>query len=153
MEATNKELREFLQQQFARFGIPDQLASDDGPQFRAKETEDFLRRWGVSHRTSSSYNPHGNMRAETGVKTAKRTLQENTRSDGSPNWEKILQAMLQYRNTPIAGLGASPSMLLFGRRMKDLLPVKPGKPNMSEGWVECREAREVGIRHRYKKGG
>ena len=151
-EATNKELRDFLQEQFARFGIPDQLASDDGPQFRAKETEDFLRRWGVSHRTSSSYNPHGNMRAETGVKTAKRTLQDNTRSDGSPNWEKIRQAMLQHRNTPIAGLGASPSTLLFGRRIKDLMPVKPGKPNMSESSVECKEAREVGMRHRYHRG-
>ena len=151
-EATNKGLREFLREIFARFGIPDQLASDDGPQFRAKETEDFLRRWGVSHRTSSSYNPHGNMRAETGVKTAKRTLTDNTRSDGSPNWEKIHQAMLQYRNTPMAGLGASPSMLLFGRRMKDLLPVKLGKPNMMESWVECKEAREVGMRHRYHRG-
>ena len=86
------------------------------------------------------------------MKTAKRTLLDNTRSDGSPNWEKILQAMLQYRNTPIAGLGNSPSMLLFGRRMKDLLPVKQGKPNMSESWVECKEAREVGMRHRYRRG-
>ena len=92
------------------------------------------------------------MRAETGVKTAKRTLTDNTRSDGSPNWEKIHQAMLQYRNTPIAGLGASPSTLLFGRRIKDLLPVKLGKPNMMESWVECKEAREVGMRHRYHRG-
>ena len=35
-----------------RFGVPDELASDDGPQFRAKEFEDFLRRWGVNHRQS-----------------------------------------------------------------------------------------------------
>ena len=103
MDATNKELREFLREQFAMFGVPDELASDDGPQFRAKEFEDFLRRWGVNHRTSSSYNPHSNLREETGVKTAKRMLLDNTRADGSPDWDKILQAMLQYRNTPIAG--------------------------------------------------
>ena len=42
-----------------------------------------LYRWGVSHRTSASYNPHGNLRAETGVKSAKRTLRENTRADGA----------------------------------------------------------------------
>ena len=56
----------------------------------------------------------------------------------------MLQAMLQYRNTPIAGLGSLPAMLLFGRRVKDLLPIKPGKPNMAETWQECKEAREVG---------
>ena len=81
-EATNKELR-----QFTRFGVPDELALDDGPQFRAKETKDFLHRWGVNHRTSSSYNPHGNLRAETGVKSAKRTLLDSTRADGSPDWD------------------------------------------------------------------
>ena len=89
---------------------------------------------------------------ETGVKSAKRTLLDNTRADGSPDWDKVLQAMLQYRNTPIAGLGASPAMLLFGRRVRDLLPIQPGKPNMAESWIECKEAREVGMRHRYKKG-
>ena len=36
--------------------------------------------------------------------------------------------------------------------MKDLLPVKPGKPNMSESWAECKEAREIGMRHMYKRG-
>ena len=104
VEATNKELRAFLRKQFAMFGVPDELASDDGLQFSAKEFEDFLNRWGVNHRTSSSYNPHGNRRAETGVNMAKRTLLDNTRADGSPDWDKILQAMLQYKNTPIAGL-------------------------------------------------
>ena len=127
--------------QFARFGVPDELASDDGSQFRAKDFQDFLHRWGVKHRASSSYNPHSRLRAEMGVKSAKKTLQDSTRADGSPVWDKVLQAMLQYRNTPIAGLGASPAMLLFGRRVKDLLPINPGKPNMAESWVKCKEAR------------
>ena len=57
-----------------------------------------------------------------------------------------------YRNTPIAGLGALPVMLLFGQEVKDLLTVKPGKQNMLDGWVRCKEARKIGMRHRYKRG-
>ena len=41
---------------------------------------------------------------------------------------------------------------MFGRRVKDLLPIKPGLPNMAESWIECKEARELGMRHRCRKG-
>ena len=83
----------------------------------------------VHHRVSSSYNPHSNLRAETGVKPVERLLQSLTSSDGSQLWSEIYQALLQYRNTPIAVFGVSPARLLFGRRVKDLLPIKPGLPN------------------------
>ena len=56
--------------------------------------EDFLARWGVDHRISADYNPHSNLRAETGVKTAKRTLMTMTsaHSDGSLDWDKVSRA-------------------------------------------------------------
>ena len=56
------------------------LATDDGSQFRAHIIEDFLTRWGVEHKISADYNPHSNLRAETGVKTAKRLLLTRTHS-------------------------------------------------------------------------
>ena len=60
-------------------------------------------------------------------------IMNSIRSDGSPLWNEIYQALLQYRNTSIVGIGVSPAQLLFGRRIKDLLPTNTGLPNMVEG--------------------
>ncbi len=38
-----------LKQIFTMFGCPARLFTDDGRQFTAQDTQDFLRRWGVSH--------------------------------------------------------------------------------------------------------
>ena len=35
-------------------GVPSEISSDNGPEFKAYETKCFLERWGVRHRTSSS---------------------------------------------------------------------------------------------------
>ena len=42
-----------LRKFFACFGVPEQLASDGGPEFIAERTKQFLSRWGVDHRNSS----------------------------------------------------------------------------------------------------
>ena len=59
---------------FARFGIPEELSSDGGPEFTASATEDFLKRWNIRHRLSPSYLPQSNGRAEVAVKSVKRLL-------------------------------------------------------------------------------
>ena len=116
--------------------------------------EQFLARWGVRHRTSSDYNPHSNLRAETAVKTAKRLLMTSTGSDGSPIWDKVCQAILQHRNTPVRELNLSAAQLLFGRPIRDFLPVKPGQYSPADTWIDCREKGElVALRHKISLGG
>ena len=63
----SEELCKLLRSQFAMFGRPEELATDGGPQFVAEKTTEFLRTWGVTHRLSSAYFPHSNLRAEQGV--------------------------------------------------------------------------------------
>ena len=43
-----------LRKLFCTFGVPSEISSDNGPEFKAYETKCFLERWGVRHRTSSS---------------------------------------------------------------------------------------------------
>ena len=151
-EATSNDLIQSLKNYFCIFGIAEQISSDDGPQMRSQNFKQFLNSWGVSHRVSSAYFPHSNLRAETAVKSGKRMLLDNTRSDGSPDWDKVMRALMQHRNTPDSEYSLSPAQLVFGRPIRDFLPVKPGQFSPSEVWIDCRESRELALRKRLQRG-
>jgi hypothetical protein len=82
------------------FGVPEELSSDGGPEFRAAATEDFLQRWGVHHHLSSTYFAQSNGRTEVAVKTAKRLLMLNLGPGGNLSQDSFLRAMLRLHNTP-----------------------------------------------------
>ena len=67
-KAGSKGLIAHLRTMFATFGVPEILSSEEGPEFMATATEDFLACWGVKHRQSSVYFPQSNSRAEVAVK-------------------------------------------------------------------------------------
>ena len=108
-EATAKGLVNVLKELFTTFRVAENLTSDDGSQFRAHDTQEFMTRSGIKHRVSADYNPHSNLRGESAVKTSKSMLMSITKLDGSPNWDHVSRALLQHRNTSIKGLGLSPA--------------------------------------------
>ena len=113
----SKGLCETLRKVFATFGVPEEISSDGGPEFTARETENFLNRWGVRHRLSSAYFPQSNGRAEVAVKATKRLLEDNVGIDGTLNNDNIVRALLQQRNTPDCICKLSPAEVLFGRTL------------------------------------
>ena len=145
---TRKHVISSLRSVFSTFGAPEILYTDGGLPFQAQELELFLKRWKVSHITSSAFYPQSNGRAELAVKTAKRLLTENTASDGSLNCEKACQALLQYRNTPIQHVGLSPAQLLFHRSLRDSLPIDPRSLHPSKLWLEAASKRENAFKER-----
>ena len=56
-EATAADLIQNMKKYFSIFGIAEHFSSDSGPQFQSSQFKNFLKSWGVEHRTSSSYFP------------------------------------------------------------------------------------------------
>ena len=140
-----------LREIFVTYGISEELSSDGGPEFSAYETKMFLKNWGVKHRMSSVAYPHSNCKAEIGVKQVKRLLLDKTDSGGSLNTDAFGRALLEYRNTPDKTTKLSPSQCLFGRPIRDFIPIHPGKYLPHPTWREILRAREEALRVRHMK--
>ena len=79
---------------FARHGVPDELVADNMP-FANRQLQHFALSW---ERTIG-------------------TIKELLRKAKDP-----YVALMEYRNTPVTGIGLSPSQMLNSRRLKSKLP-------------------------------
>ena len=116
-----------LKAHFARYGIPDVVMSDNGPQFSSERFAKFAETWEFQHDTSSPGHSQSNGKAESAVKTAKKLMKRAELSKSA-----IYLSFLDHRNTP-NNSGYSPAQCLMNRRTKTLLPVTSNllKPEIS----------------------
>ena len=131
----SKGLIEVLRGLFQTFGISEEISSDGGTEFMSGEVQKLLSTYGVEHRISSVGNPHSNQRAEVVVKSRKRLLKGNVGPQGNLNNEAFTRAILQYRNTITQTTGISPAVALFGRPLRDFVPLKPKNYLPSPQWL------------------
>ena len=144
-EQVVKVLRDYI----ATFGIPCTLTSDGASVFTSKFMEDFCDRWGIVHRVATSYNPQANKRAEVGVKSAKRMVRGNLSQTGSLHTDRMARALLAHRNNPCPVSGLSPAQIVFGRVLKDFLPLQPGKFQPRQEWRQAASARAAAYAKRH----
>ena len=142
-----------LREYFHTFNVPEELSSDGGPQLTASPVQNLLKHYGINHRLSSAYFPHSNMRAELAVKTSKRLIRDNTDSRGSLNTDAFVRAILQLRNTPHADTQLSPAQMVFGRQLRDFLPVIPYKYRPRQEWSLLASHREQAVATRMQLDG
>ena len=145
-----REVRKSFLRWFRTYGVPEEMASDGGPPFNSYEYQRFLRTWGVERRLSSAYYPQSNGRAEAAVKSAKRILSGNIDpATGHLNTEAAAKAIMLHRNTPTQDTGIAPSVMLFGRPLRDHLPQM--KRVLRPEWNAIADAREMALAKRVLK--
>ncbi|CAL8087419.1 unnamed protein product [Orchesella dallaii] len=107
---------------FARFGIPEQIVTDNGRQSTSQEFKKFCDANCVKHVLSSVYHPRSNEEAERFVRTFKKSMKATDLSVGL----RLQRFLIAYRATAHATTGTTPSVLLQSRRLRTLLD-----PNVS----------------------
>nr|XP_021334762.1 uncharacterized protein K02A2.6-like [Danio rerio] len=141
-EKTIEELRSV----FNRFGIPQQLVSDNGPQFVSEEFQSFLQMNGIRHIKSAPYHPSTNGLAERFVQTLKKALKAS-QDKGSLN-QRLHTFFLAYRNTPHAVTKVSPATALLKRQLRTRLDLL--RPSETKQIVSSQQQRQVERRCKVK---
>ena len=119
---TSTKTIEVLRSCFARYGIPEQLVSDNGPQFSSHEFKLFMERNGIKHKLVPPYHPSSNGAAERSVQVVKNGLKKQVieSKKGTLN-QRLSNFLLMYRVTPHSTTGRAPSELFLKRELRTRL--------------------------------
>lgn len=108
---------------FARFGIPEQLVTDNGPQWTSDLFAKFCINNNIRHTFTAPYHPASNGLAERGVQSFKKALLA-AKSDNISDLDAKVQAwLLSYRTAPHSTTGKAPCELMFGRQIRTRLSI------------------------------
>lgn len=134
---------------FSRFGKPQLIVTDNGPQFISEEFSNFCHQQGVQHLTTAYYQSQSNGEAERFIDTLKRHLERITSGGEKRN---PLDLFLQYyRSTPNQTIeNKTPAELFLGRKLRidlDLLRPTERKPKI----INLRQNEQFNRKHAAKK--
>ncbi|VFQ84394.1 unnamed protein product [Cuscuta campestris] len=112
---TEEKMRKFVSKQIlCRFGVPQQIITDNGTQFEARGFNEFLQSWGIKHSYAAVGYPQTNGQVEntncTIVDGLKKKIMECTNA-----WVEELPYILRtYRTTLRKATGETPFALTYG---------------------------------------
>lgn len=127
---TSQNIIDALKNIFSRYGIPEIVMSDNGPQYSSQEFADFAKNYDFHHKTSSPHFAQSNGQAERMVQTVKRLLKDS---------KDPYLSLLTYRSTPFPWCNLSPAELLMGRCLRANIPIL--KDQLTPKWEFLNEFR------------
>ena len=114
---TSEAIIKWLDEIFSRYGLPDEIVSDNGKQFVSHEMSRYLEVNNVRHTRTPVYCPQQNGLVERFNRYVK-THVEAFVADNTP-WRAGINALLRnFRATPSSAEGKSPAEIMFGRSMR-----------------------------------
>ena len=126
---SSKSTTAILEQEFAHFGYPHTLVTDNATTFMSQEFQAWRKQRGIVHLTGAPYHPATNGAAERLIQSFKQAL----RKSSLPPKEALQEFLMQYRRIPFAS-GLSPSELLNGRRIRTKIDtLVPSIPHLLQG--------------------
>jgi transposase InsO family protein len=115
---------EIIRHWFARYVLPLELVSDNGPRFTASEFKGVLHRNGVKHTLTPPYHLSSNGAAERSVQIVKNGLKKHLLGEQRQvqpklsTQHKLDNFLLTYRSTPQTVTGRSPAELFLKRELR-----------------------------------
>jgi len=115
---TTKATTRKLDEDFAHFGYPNTIVSDNAQCFSSVEFKTWCFERGIEHLQGAPYHPATNGAAERLVQTFKQSLKKSSLLPV----DAIQEFLMHYRRTPLA-CGESPSQLLNGRQIRTKIDI------------------------------
>ncbi|XP_062865163.1 uncharacterized protein K02A2.6-like [Trichomycterus rosablanca] len=112
---------------FSRNGLPEQIVSDNGPQFISEEFKLFMKKNGIKHFKSAPHHPATNGLAERFVQTFKRSIKAMEKENISLQ-HKVDNFLFVYRNAVHSTTNQAPAMLFIKRTLRSRIDLL--KPNL-----------------------
>ena len=106
-----------LRHLFAAYGLPEQVVSDNGPQFTSEEFEAFMKGNGVKHTRSAPYHPASNGAVERFIQTFKQAMKASDKESHTFS-HRLANFLLTYRSTPHATTNRAPCTLFLQRQLR-----------------------------------
>ncbi|XP_055614877.1 uncharacterized protein K02A2.6-like [Toxorhynchites rutilus septentrionalis] len=119
--ATTQRVIGALLKMFSAFGIPRSITSDNGPQFKSVEFQNFCASYGIHLNLSTPYWPEQNGAVERQMRNIGKRVKIS--SIQGTDWKSDLYEYLTlYHSTPQETTGVSPGKMMFGREIKNRIP-------------------------------
>ena len=127
---------------FASHGLPEELVSDNGPQFVSHEFSEFMRKNGIKHILVPPYHPSSNGAAERSVRVLKEALikQVFEGTKGMSIKHRLANFLLRYRTTPHSTTGVTPAELMMKKKLRTRLSL--AKPNLAQA-VQNKQTKQI----------
>ncbi|VFQ67149.1 unnamed protein product [Cuscuta campestris] len=112
---TEEQMRKFVSKQIlCRFGVPQQIITDNGTQFEARGFNEFLQSWGIKHSYAAVGYPQTNGQVENTNITIVDGLKKKIMECKSAWVEELPYIVWTYRTNPRKATGETPFALTYG---------------------------------------